>query len=225
VNETLAKALVAVQREMPAIAPNATNPHFRNQYVTLDHLLAKALPVLHKHGVALVQFPSHNDLGHPTLTTLLVHESGDEVRADMPLFLPKNDPQGQGSAITYARRYAFAAALGISGERDDDGEAASDAAVTHETAAAAQQGMARAPQQAAQTSQAAPASPNGFVFPSGKHQGKTLAEVDASYLDWYMQNGPRDDVKQAISAFRGGPSPAAPSDDDIPFAPTGAGGF
>lgn len=122
---TLAAALVAAQKDMPAIEADATNPHFRNKYVSLDHLLAKALPVLNKHGIALVQLPSHNDLGHPTLTTRLVHTSGESMEADMPLFLPKNDPQGHGSALTYARRYALAAALGISDEKDDDGEAGS----------------------------------------------------------------------------------------------------
>lgn len=69
---------------------------------------------------------------------------------------------------------------------------------------------------------------DGFRFPSGKHAGKTLAEVDASYLDWYLANGPREDVKDAIRAFSGiaaEPSPAAPADDDIPFDRTGDGGF
>jgi hypothetical protein len=103
---TLYAALVAAQKDMPAIKADATNPHFRNQYVSLDHLLAQSLPVLNKHGIALVQLPSHNELGHPTLTTLLLHESGEQIESSMPLFLPKNDPQGHGSALTYARRYA-----------------------------------------------------------------------------------------------------------------------
>jgi hypothetical protein len=69
---------------------------------------------------------------------------------------------------------------------------------------------------------------NGFTFPSGKHAGKTLDEVDASYLDWYLANGPRDDVKQAINDFRGAgafATAAAPDDSDIPFMPTADGGF
>jgi hypothetical protein len=122
--DTLAQALLAVQREMPAIEPDAVNPHFRSKFVSLDHLLAVTLPVLHRNGIVLVQMPSTGLDGTPALTTVLLHESGDQVSGEMPLILPKNDPQGQGSALTYARRYALSAALGISAERDDDAESA-----------------------------------------------------------------------------------------------------
>lgn len=123
-NEAFAKALIAAQRDMPAVEKDSKNPHYKSDFVSLDHLLAEALPVLHKHGLGIAQFPTHNDLGAPTLTTILFHESGDELSLSMPLFLAKQDPQGQGSAITYARRYALSAALGISSEKDDDAEAA-----------------------------------------------------------------------------------------------------
>lgn len=57
-----------------------------------------------------------------------------------------------------------------------------------------------------------------FVFTSGKYEGKTLGEVPRDYLDWYLDKGPRDDVKEAIRRFAGEPVAAgAPSDDDIPF--------
>jgi hypothetical protein len=121
----LAQALLEVQKAMPAIEPNATNPHFKNKYVSLDHLLAQALPVLHKQGVILAQMPGFVD-GQMVLTTALIHaESGDELRFDTPLILDRENSQGQGSAITYCRRYALSAALGISSEKDDDGNAAS----------------------------------------------------------------------------------------------------
>jgi hypothetical protein len=122
----IAKALLAIQREMPPVKPDAENPHFKSKFVSLDHLLAVILPVLNRHAVTLVQMPSSLD-GAPALTTWLLHESGDSIDSTMPLVLPKNDPQGQGSALTYARRYALAAALGISAEKDDDGERATEA--------------------------------------------------------------------------------------------------
>ena len=118
---TLAEALVAAQAEMPAVEPDGVNPHFKSKFVTLGHLIAKVRPVLNKHGVAVAQFPSANPEG-PTLVTILMHTSGEQIRFDAPLLLPKNDPQGQGSAITYMRRYALASALGISDQEDDDGE-------------------------------------------------------------------------------------------------------
>lgn len=123
--KTLAQALVAAQAEMPAVPRDGTNPHFKNRYVTLDALLAKVRPVLNKHGLAVAQFPSADSEGRPTLVTLLVHESGDRLEYTAPLLLPKADPQGQGSAITYMRRYALAACLGISDQDDDDGNASS----------------------------------------------------------------------------------------------------
>ena len=122
-----AKALVAAQKDMPAVEPDGENPHFKSKFVTLGTLIAKVRPVLNRHGIAFAQFPSADEHG-PTLVTVLTHEKGEQVQFAAPLILPKNDPQGQGSAITYMRRYALAAALGISAQEDDDGNAASNGA-------------------------------------------------------------------------------------------------
>lgn len=119
----IAKALVAAQADLPPVERDAQNPHFRSAFTSLGHLLAKVRPVLNKHGLAVMQFPSHNEQG-PTLTTLILHESGERLEYEAPLLLTKNDPQGQGSAITYMRRYALSGALGISDQDDDDGEGA-----------------------------------------------------------------------------------------------------
>lgn len=124
-NGALAKALLAAQKEMPAVEPDGVNPHFKSRFVTLGHLIAKVRPVLNKNGIVVSQFPSADEGGTPTLVTILMHESGESLQFDAPLFLPKNDPQGQGSAITYLRRYALASALGISDQEDDDGNAGS----------------------------------------------------------------------------------------------------
>lgn len=126
--KTLAGALVAAQAAMPAVDKDGTNPHFKSSFVTLGHLIAKVRPVLNDHGIMVAQFPSsHSDTGAPTLVTLLIHESGERIEYEAPLLLPKNDPQGFGSAMTYARRYALASALGISDQEDDDGNAATPA--------------------------------------------------------------------------------------------------
>jgi hypothetical protein len=121
----LAGALVEAQKEMPAVAKDGTNPHFKSKFVSLDNLIEKTRPVLNKHGLAIVQFPSVSELGAPTLRTILVHsESGEQLSADMPLFLAGQDMQKYGAALTYARRYAWAAALGIASDEDDDGNTA-----------------------------------------------------------------------------------------------------
>lgn len=121
-DKTLAEAFVAAQAEFPAVEPDAMNPHFKSKFVSLGHLLAKVRPVLNRHGLSVVQFPSQTK-GGPTLRTIILHESGEKLESEAPLLLPKQDPQGQGSAITYMRRYALASALGISDQEDDDGNA------------------------------------------------------------------------------------------------------
>jgi hypothetical protein len=87
---------------------------------------------LAKHGLAVTQgisfqqgFSDAAAVLHDTLTTSLIHKSGQWIESEMPLHLPKQDPQGQGSAVTYARRYAYMAILGLVADDDDDGNAAS----------------------------------------------------------------------------------------------------
>lgn len=122
---TLAMALIAAQTEMPAVEPDSVNPHFESRFVSLGHLIAKVRPVLNRHDLAVTQYPSRDEDGTPTLVTILLHKSGERLESTAPLLLPKQDPQGQGSAITYMRRYALAAVLGISDQEDDDGNGAS----------------------------------------------------------------------------------------------------
>ena len=123
--KTLATALIAAQKELPPVKPDSENPHFKSKFVSLGLLIAKVRPVLNKHGLAFTQYPSRDEDGTPTLVTILLHTSGERLESSAPLLLPKQDPQGQGSAITYMRRYALAAVLGISDQEDDDGNGAS----------------------------------------------------------------------------------------------------
>lgn len=126
-HKTLAEALLAIQREIPAVEPDAVNPHFKSKFVSLGNLISKVRPVLNRHGVAVTQFPSLTDDNQPTLVTVLTHAaSGERMEYPAPLFLAKADPQGQGSAITYMRRYALATAFGVVDQEDDDGNAGTE---------------------------------------------------------------------------------------------------
>ena len=120
---TLAEALVAAQADMPAVERDGRGNY--GSFTTLGHLLAKVRPVLNEHGLAVLQHPTHLE-GRPALRTTLLHVSGEKEEDTTPLILPKNDPQGQGSALTYTKRYALAAALGISDQEDDDAQSATD---------------------------------------------------------------------------------------------------
>lgn len=123
---TLAQALLAFQAEAPALQKNKINPAFRAKYLTLDAMLEQVLPVLNKHGLVVVQRPTILAEGTPGLRTRIIHAPSGECEEDvMPLLLAKQDPQGLGSAITYARRYSLMAMLGLAADEDDDGNKAS----------------------------------------------------------------------------------------------------
>ena len=142
----LAAALAAAQGEFKAVPKKAENPFFKSKYADLPSVVLAASEVLAKHGLSVSQMPDF-DGEHDLLTTTVMHSSGEWIEASARLHLAKDDPQGQGSAITYARRYAFSGALGIVTDEDDDGEAA-----THPPAGRAARG-------AQATGQPAPGAP------------------------------------------------------------------
>jgi len=121
---TLAQALLDAQIELPvALERNAQGYGYR--YTTLDKLLEVVRPVLNKHGLAVEQAICFTALPDgppaPTLVTRLRHPESGETEGDTMLLPPLDgNMQHHGSAITYARRYALAAMLGIASEEDDD---------------------------------------------------------------------------------------------------------
>ncbi|MHA7967735.1 ERF family protein [Paenibacillus sp. CAU 1782] len=123
-SETISKiaaALVKFSDEVRPIEKDGTNPHFRSAYTTLDHMIDSTKPILTKYGLTVMQFPGGD--GHKiTVRTMIIHESGEWIETEpLTLQAAKTDPQGAGSAITYARRYSYAAALSLSLGDDDDG--------------------------------------------------------------------------------------------------------
>ena len=123
--DELASALVAAQAEFSAVPKGSVNPFFKSKYAALPDVVASAGPVLAKHGLAVSQHITTNDQGADMLITYVLHSSGQFIAHGMILHLPKSDPQGQGSAVTYARRYSYMSALGLVADEDDDGNKAS----------------------------------------------------------------------------------------------------
>lgn len=120
----LLPALIAAQAEFPPIPRDGYNPHFKSKFSTLKAVQTATRPVLAAHDLVITQFPSSVD-GKPGLTTWLAHKSGEYIKDTTELSLAKHDPQAQGSAITYLRRYAWSAILGlVTDEDDDDGNVA-----------------------------------------------------------------------------------------------------
>ena len=118
-------ALIAAQSELPKLSKDKINPFFKSRYVSLDTVMPEALKILNKNGMALTQTVGTAEDGGSTLSTTILHSSGEWISDTQPLLLVKPDPQGQGSAITYARRYGLMAMLGLVADDDDDGAAAS----------------------------------------------------------------------------------------------------
>lgn len=118
----LAEALSKAQGEMASAVKDSTNPHFKNSYADITSVIEAIREPLSKHGLAYMQIPSKTD-GGMILITKLMHTSGEWISGDIPLLITKNDMQGLGSSLTYARRYALSAMFGI-GQEDDDGNSA-----------------------------------------------------------------------------------------------------
>lgn len=119
---TMFADLLAAQKEMPNLQKSAINPHFGNKFVPLEELLQTVLPILNAHNFVLLQMPGYAAGGTATLQYELLHASGEKIQGEMLLLCAKDDPQGQGSAITYARRYSLMSLLGLTADIDDDAE-------------------------------------------------------------------------------------------------------
>lgn len=117
----IASALVKAQKEFGPALKTSTNPHFRNKYAALDACIEAVIDALNNNGIMLMQQTSLCEDG-VIVETLFIHESG-EMMGGGKLHVPaaKQDPQGYGSALTYAKRYSLQSACGIAPE-DDDGE-------------------------------------------------------------------------------------------------------
>ena len=122
----LATALAKVQGKLTFAKKDSKNPFFKSNYADLESVWDACRDLLAEHGLSVMQFPGAYVEGNMVLTTILAHESGEWVVQDMSLPVSKPDAQGAGSAITYMRRYALAAVIGVVQADDDANEASKD---------------------------------------------------------------------------------------------------
>lgn len=125
-SETLTKiapALVKALAELKGVAKDSKNPHFKNDYASLEAVIDTARPVLASHGLAFMQGLGEFSGGAMTVSTRILHDSGEWIESDFQMPVSKSDPQGTASASTYARRYSLMGILGLPAV-DDDGEGA-----------------------------------------------------------------------------------------------------
>lgn len=119
----LAKALTAAQAQITNARADSTNPHFRSKYADLASCWDACRRALTDNKLSIVQSPE-TEGSRLHLTTTLLHESGEWMSSTLSLTSKQDTPQAIGSALTYARRYALAAMVGIA-QDDDDGNSAS----------------------------------------------------------------------------------------------------
>jgi len=115
----IAPALLSAQREIGAAIKGSTNPFFKKKYADLGSVMESCKDALNKNGITVLQ-----PVGIDTVETILLHESGEWISETMNITAKSdNNPQDQGSAITYARRYSLQSMVFIPAE-DDDGNKA-----------------------------------------------------------------------------------------------------
>ena len=124
----LAAALAKAQGEISPAPMDRDNPFFKSKYATLTSLWESARAALAKNGLAVTQVTDLADNGDVVLITTLLHSSGEWMGGVYPVRAKDNAPQTLGSALTYARRYAFGALVGLTSDDDDDGNGAQNGA-------------------------------------------------------------------------------------------------
>jgi len=131
--KSIAGALLLFQNKVGAVKKDAVNPFFKSKYASLNTIIEHINLPLSECGLSYAQFPDESGL-----TTILMHsESGEYLQSTYLMPVAKqNDPQAVGSAITYARRYALGAILGLAIDEDDDANAAAQPKANHNVSVA-----------------------------------------------------------------------------------------
>ncbi len=125
INE-LASALSKAQGQIEGAKKDKANPFFKSVYADLASVWDACRKPLSDNGLSVTQCPEEADNGI-AIETMLLHSSGQWIKSRYTMPVSKLDAQAVGSAITYARRYALSAVVGIAPE-DDDGNAAAKTA-------------------------------------------------------------------------------------------------
>jgi hypothetical protein len=169
----ISAALVKAQKAFGPALKTSTNPAFRSKYAKLENCIDAVIDALNDNGIMLMQ-PTHLCEDGVIVETLFIHESG-ETMSGGKLHVPaaKHDPQGYGSALTYARRYALQAACGIAPE-DDDGNSATNAVQQKQAAPKPTSAPAAKPA----------AAPTKVEGKDTEWQLKVVAKPDGDHGEW-----------------------------------------
>ena len=120
----LATALAKAQAVMAGAKKDTANPFFKSKYADLASVWEACRKALTDNGIAVVQMTRASEKDEVVVITRLCHSSGEWMQGELAMPVSKHDAQGYGSAMTYTRRYALAAAVGVAPEEDDGNAAA-----------------------------------------------------------------------------------------------------
>jgi len=118
--DKLASALALAQAHMKGAAKKSVNPFFKSNYADLHSVIESSLPHLNAQELSVIQGNDVDENGSFYITTMLLHSSGQWIKSKLKMPITKADAQGVGATITYARRFALSAMVGIA-QVDDDG--------------------------------------------------------------------------------------------------------
>ena len=193
----LAIALVKAQSALKPAVKDATNPFFKSRYADLAAVWDACRDALHQNGLSVIQVPSGYADGVTMLDTMLLHISGQWIKGTAGAPVAKADPQGAGSVLSYLRRYALAAVVGVTTE-DDDGNAASKLKETPRKPAVASSDKSAASGQGS-------AAGSVLLAPVGRHKGQPLKDIDSDGLmgmmEWLKAAKRNPEVVEAIEGI------------------------
>lgn len=212
--DQIAAALAEAQGRFEAVDKSAANPFFKSSYAPLPDVVKAAAPILSDLGLSVWQGPDHDPTDRSPagdlLWTVVLHKSGQYIGSAMRMRPVKADPQAQGSAITYGRRYAYMAALGLVADEDDDGNTASgrgNASKPHQQSR--QPSATKSPSKPAEPVSKAPSAPSDTSDPdddSGPVTEETITQIKAAYKESKVtETRLRDLMREAGATVKSGP--------------------
>lgn len=188
--------LLDAQKEIEPVDKDGTNPHYKSDFASLNATIQACKDVLNKHNFIVLQPIMSDENGVYVCTTLFHTESGEKIESKMRIIPARdNDPQAQGSAITYARRYSLKSILCLS-DADDDGERAMDRPVQKPQAVsgAANLALGACPKCASPLIQAL--KKNGSAYTKCSSNKWNAAARQAEGCDYVLWGTPKPQVEE-----------------------------
>ena len=203
-SETIGALAAALAKAQGAIKPapmDRDNPFFKSKYATLTSLWESARAALAANGLAVTQATDFDNDGKIVLVTTLMHSSGEWIGSVYPVDPVDRKPQSLGSAITYARRYAFGALVGLSSDDDDDGNAGNGAQQSATNAAQPSRKKEAPPQSNPAPAATVTTTGNGGGAGNGNgHKARWASAADA--YAWAVEAGACENEHEARASLK-----------------------